>query len=280
MVLARYMQVLSDDACAALAGRAINIHHSFLPAFVGARPYHQAHERGVKLIGATAHYVTSDLDEGPIIEQDVARVDHAMGPAELAAVGHDVEAQVLARAVQLALRAPSARSTATAPWSCADPRRGQARRSGRTRRPSSGDRRLGGQLRRAVQHLVEQIDELRPLGRVNADIIDFSTARIPGSTRSATARPSAVISTSTLRRSAGFGSRRTQPPSLEAVERRGHRRRRDQHAVRDLRRRQGIPRAVEHRERGEDRVLQVERVGDAPVELGEHGLARRARGVA
>jgi formyltetrahydrofolate deformylase len=100
VVLARYMQVLSDATCAALAGRAINIHHSFLPAFVGARPYHQAHERGVKLIGATAHYVTSALDEGPIIEQDIARVDHAMDPAQLAAAGHDVEAQVLARAVR------------------------------------------------------------------------------------------------------------------------------------------------------------------------------------
>jgi len=100
VVLARYMQVLSDDACRALAGRAINIHHSFLPAFVGAKPYHQAYERGVKLIGATAHYVTPSLDEGPIIEQDVARVDHALDPAALAQVGHDVEAQVLARAVK------------------------------------------------------------------------------------------------------------------------------------------------------------------------------------
>ena len=100
VVLARYMQVLSDDACRALAGRAINIHHSFLPAFVGAKPYHQAYERGVKLIGATAHYVTPALDEGPIIEQDVARVDHALDPAALAQVGHDVEAQVLARAVK------------------------------------------------------------------------------------------------------------------------------------------------------------------------------------
>ncbi|MGZ4676270.1 MAG: formyltetrahydrofolate deformylase [Acidimicrobiia bacterium] len=100
VVLARYMQVLSDETCAALAGRAINIHHSFLPAFVGAKPYHQAHARGVKLIGATAHYVTPELDEGPIIEQDVARVDHAMSPAQLAAAGHDVEAQVLARAVR------------------------------------------------------------------------------------------------------------------------------------------------------------------------------------
>ena len=100
VVLARYMQVLSNDACARLAGRAINIHHSFLPAFSGARPYHQAHARGVKLIGATAHYVTSELDQGPIIEQDIARVDHAMGPEALAAAGRDVEAQVLARAVK------------------------------------------------------------------------------------------------------------------------------------------------------------------------------------
>ena len=100
VVLARYMQVLSDDACSALAGRAINIHHSFLPSFVGAKPYHQAHDRGVKLIGATAHYVTAELDEGPIIEQDVARVDHSMDAAALAAAGHDVEAHVLARAVK------------------------------------------------------------------------------------------------------------------------------------------------------------------------------------
>ena len=100
VVLARYMQVLSDDLCTRLAGRAINIHHSFLPAFVGAKPYHQAYVRGVKLIGATAHYVTTALDAGPIIEQDVARVDHTMAPAALAAAGHDVEAQVLARAVR------------------------------------------------------------------------------------------------------------------------------------------------------------------------------------
>ena len=100
LVLARYMQVLSDDACIALSGRAINIHHSFLPSFVGAKPYHQAHERGVKLIGATAHYVTAELDEGPIIEQDVASVDHSMDAAALAAAGRDVEAQVLARAVK------------------------------------------------------------------------------------------------------------------------------------------------------------------------------------
>ena len=100
VVLARYMQILSPGLCAALAGRAINIHHSFLPSFAGAQPYRQAHERGVKLIGATAHYVTADLDAGPIIEQDVARVDHALDPGELAAVGRDVESIVLARAVR------------------------------------------------------------------------------------------------------------------------------------------------------------------------------------
>jgi formyltetrahydrofolate deformylase len=100
VVLARYMQVLSDDTCRALSGRAINIHHSFLPSFKGARPYHQAFDRGVKLIGATAHYVTGDLDEGPIIEQDVIRVDHRYSPAELAAAGRDVECQVLSRAVR------------------------------------------------------------------------------------------------------------------------------------------------------------------------------------
>ncbi len=100
VVLARYMQVLSDDACKALAGRAINIHHSFLPGFKGAKPYHQAHARGVKQIGATAHYVTADLDEGPIIEQDVERVSHDMGPAQLAQAGRDIEARVLARAVR------------------------------------------------------------------------------------------------------------------------------------------------------------------------------------
>jgi formyltetrahydrofolate deformylase len=100
VVLARYMQVLSDDFCGRLNGRAINIHHSFLPSFKGARPYQQAHERGVKLIGATAHYVTADLDEGPIIEQEVARVDHSYSPDRLAAVGRDVEALALARAVQ------------------------------------------------------------------------------------------------------------------------------------------------------------------------------------
>jgi formyltetrahydrofolate deformylase len=100
VVLARYMQVLSDRVCRELAGRVVNIHHSFLPSFKGARPYHQAHDRGVKLIGATAHYVTHDLDEGPIIEQDVVRVDHTMTPEALAAAGRDVEAQVLARAVR------------------------------------------------------------------------------------------------------------------------------------------------------------------------------------
>jgi formyltetrahydrofolate deformylase len=100
VVLARYMQVLSDDLCAKLAGRVINIHHSFLPSFKGARPYHQAHDRGVKLIGATAHYVTPLLDEGPIIEQEVARVDHTHGPEELMAVGRDMECLALARAVR------------------------------------------------------------------------------------------------------------------------------------------------------------------------------------
>ncbi len=101
VVLARYMQILSDEACRALAGRAINIHHSFLPSFKGAKPYHQAYERGVKLVGATAHYVTSELDEGPIIEQESIRVDHAMGPDQLVEVGRDVESVVLARAVKL-----------------------------------------------------------------------------------------------------------------------------------------------------------------------------------
>ena len=100
VVLARYMQVLSPAFCATLAGRAINIHHSFLPSFKGARPYAQAHARGVKLIGATAHYVTPELDEGPIIEQDVERVDHAHSADELAAVGRDIECRVLARAVR------------------------------------------------------------------------------------------------------------------------------------------------------------------------------------
>jgi formyltetrahydrofolate deformylase len=100
VVLARYMQVLSPDLCKRLEGRAINIHHSMLPSFKGARPYQQAHDRGVKLVGATAHYVTTDLDEGPIIEQDVARVDHTMTVDELVAAGRDVECQVLARAVR------------------------------------------------------------------------------------------------------------------------------------------------------------------------------------
>lgn len=101
VVLARYMQVLSNDLCRALDGRAINIHHSFLPSFKGAKPYHQAYERGVKLIGATAHYVTSDLDEGPIIEQDVARAEHSLAPDDLVSVGRDIEAVVLARALRL-----------------------------------------------------------------------------------------------------------------------------------------------------------------------------------
>ncbi|WP_442907145.1 formyltetrahydrofolate deformylase [Kitasatospora sp. NBC_01250] len=100
VVLARYMQVLSDDLCKALSGRVINIHHSFLPSFKGAKPYHQAHARGVKLIGATAHYVTADLDEGPIIEQEVARVQHDVTPEQLVALGRDVECQALARAVK------------------------------------------------------------------------------------------------------------------------------------------------------------------------------------
>ncbi|RYF34571.1 MAG: formyltetrahydrofolate deformylase, partial [Comamonadaceae bacterium] len=100
VVLARYMQILSDDLCRKLSGRAINIHHSFLPSFKGAKPYYQAHDRGVKLIGATAHYVTADLDEGPIIEQDVARVDHGYTVEDLTATGRDTEAQVLARAVK------------------------------------------------------------------------------------------------------------------------------------------------------------------------------------
>jgi formyltetrahydrofolate deformylase len=100
LVLARYMQILSGEACREMAGRAINIHHSFLPGFKGARPYHQAYQRGVKLIGATAHYVTEDLDEGPIIEQEVERVDHTMDPEELTSIGHDIESVVLNRAVR------------------------------------------------------------------------------------------------------------------------------------------------------------------------------------
>ncbi|AEG94777.1 formyltetrahydrofolate deformylase [Ramlibacter tataouinensis] len=100
VVLARYMQILSDGMCHRLAGRAINIHHSFLPSFKGAKPYYQAHDRGVKLIGATAHYVTADLDEGPIIEQDVARVDHSKTVEDFTAIGRDTESLVLARAVK------------------------------------------------------------------------------------------------------------------------------------------------------------------------------------
>ena len=99
IVLARYMQILSGEVCKRVEGRMINIHHSFLPSFKGAKPYHQAHARGVKLVGATAHYVTPDLDEGPIIEQDVIRVNHALSAERLAEAGRDVEAQVLARAV-------------------------------------------------------------------------------------------------------------------------------------------------------------------------------------
>ena len=99
VVLARYMQILSPELCEALAGKAINIHHSFLPGFKGANPYRQAHGRGVKLIGATAHFVTTDLDEGPIIEQDVVRVDHSYTPTELMQLGQDEEARVLRRAV-------------------------------------------------------------------------------------------------------------------------------------------------------------------------------------
>ncbi|MEO6471437.1 MAG: formyltetrahydrofolate deformylase [Aeromicrobium sp.] len=100
VVLARYMQVLSDETCKKLEGKVINIHHSFLPSFKGAKPYHQAHERGVKLIGATAHYVTPDLDEGPIIEQGVTRVNHRMTPDQIVQAGRDVEAQVLSQAVR------------------------------------------------------------------------------------------------------------------------------------------------------------------------------------
>ena len=100
VVLARYMQILSPSLCEALRGRAINIHHSFLPSFKGSQPYRQAFERGVKLIGATAHYVSEELDDGPIIEQEVQRVDHSLDPAELAAVGRDVECVTLARAVR------------------------------------------------------------------------------------------------------------------------------------------------------------------------------------
>jgi formyltetrahydrofolate deformylase len=103
VVLARYMQVLSDGLVAKLAGRCINIHHSFLPGFKGAKPYHQAHARGVKLIGATAHYVTSDLDEGPIIEQDVERISHRDSPDDLIRKGRDIERRVLARAVRMHL---------------------------------------------------------------------------------------------------------------------------------------------------------------------------------
>jgi len=100
VVLARYMQILSDDLSAKLSGRCINIHHSFLPGFKGAKPYHQAYDRGVKLIGATAHYVTSDLDEGPIIDQDVERISHRDTPDDLVRKGRDIERRVLARAIR------------------------------------------------------------------------------------------------------------------------------------------------------------------------------------
>jgi formyltetrahydrofolate deformylase len=101
LVLARYMQILSNDLCSKLDGRAINIHHSFLPGFKGAKPYHQAHERGVKIIGATAHYVTSDLDEGPIIVQEIRQIDHSYRPEDMVLVGHDTEAVALSQAVRL-----------------------------------------------------------------------------------------------------------------------------------------------------------------------------------
>jgi formyltetrahydrofolate deformylase len=101
IILARYMQILSPEFCSKFANRIINIHHSFLPGFKGARPYHQAHDKGVKVIGATAHFVTSDLDEGPIIEQDVTRVNHAATPEEFVAIGRDIERRVLSSAVKL-----------------------------------------------------------------------------------------------------------------------------------------------------------------------------------
>ena len=101
IVLARYMQIFSDEQSAHFAGRCINIHHSFLPGFKGARPYHQAHDRGVKIIGATAHFVTADLDEGPIIHQDVERISHADTPSDLVRKGRDIERRVLAEAVRL-----------------------------------------------------------------------------------------------------------------------------------------------------------------------------------
>jgi formyltetrahydrofolate deformylase len=101
LVLARYMQILSDDLCRALGGRAINIHHSFLPGFKGAKPYHQAYERGVKVIGATAHYVTTDLDEGPIIAQEVRPIGHEISVEQMVHLGHDIEATALSQAVRL-----------------------------------------------------------------------------------------------------------------------------------------------------------------------------------
>lgn len=113
VILARYMQILSDDLATWLSGRCINIHHSFLPGFKGAKPYHQAHVRGVKLIGATAHYVTADLDEGPIIEQDVERISHADQPDDLVRKGRDIERRVLARAVKFHLERRSLMNGAT-----------------------------------------------------------------------------------------------------------------------------------------------------------------------
>jgi formyltetrahydrofolate deformylase len=101
VILARYMQILSRSLCERLTGKIINIHHSFLPGFKGAKPYHQAYEKGVKIIGATAHFVTSDLDEGPIIEQDITHVSHANSPEELISIGRDIERRVLSKAVKL-----------------------------------------------------------------------------------------------------------------------------------------------------------------------------------
>ena len=116
VVLARYMQILSDGLAAKLSGKCINIHHSFLPGFKGAKPYHQAHERGVKLIGATAHFVTSDLDEGPIIEQDVERISHRDTPEDLVRKGRDIERRVLSRALELSRSRIACCSTAARPW--------------------------------------------------------------------------------------------------------------------------------------------------------------------
>ena len=151
VVLARYMQVLSPAFCDAWAGRVINIHHSFLPSFSGARPYHQAHERGVKLIGVTAHYVTADLDEGPIIDQDVIRVSHRDGVDDLRRKGRDLEVAVLARAVRAHIehrtlvygRRTVVLATAGPIWGV----EGDISVSARGRRPASGPDRLGGDER-------------------------------------------------------------------------------------------------------------------------------------